>query len=411
MSKLDKIVFDKKENFDIRLKHIVDDSLIFQIKLDGCYIYFIPSSQYIGIYYKNNIHIFNLEDGNDNIPEEIAYQIKELKPEFEKYIMEYLKSTSSFDLSLKLLEIKNRINHRIEEFEFITNLNCINFINLDKAINTIERLNLKLHKYCTNKQKNTISLNTLFNIENPNYILKAFDVSKIDTVVGITFPYQLLLCYFNKNNCISQIQLTIENDDSIYGTVLAIDSNTKSAYEGLKINRLLRAIAIIIAKNIDDKIQAIKSNAINPISLYLLAKYYNAQVYNSATNKIEKEFDSQTTYQKAQEYIKIHGGAIVYVELSPKNISNAEILFDDLTINPKGSKFTCISEDLVDDTDTIFTENSNQEDIANIADIDDELEKKLKEIRLQEVGGGYIKKKKKTKKKKTKKKKTKKKNK
>ena len=41
-----------------------------------------------------------------------------------------------------------------------------------------------------------------------------------------------------------------------------------------------------------------------------------------------------------------------------------KFLFDDLTINPKDSKITCISEDLVDDTDSVLTENSNPGDIA-----------------------------------------------
>jgi hypothetical protein len=375
------IIFDKKENFDIKLKHIVDDDFIFQIKLDKCYIYFKSYNQYIGIFYKNNIYIFNLEDGNDAIPQEIASKIKDLKPEFA----EYLKLLHSSDLQLlKLLKIKNKIKNKIqktnEDFEFITDLNCIDFVNLDKATNTIEKLNLKLHKYCSNKEKNTISLNTVFNIENTNFILKEFDTSKINTAVGSNLPNQLLLCYFNKNNCISQIQLNIVNNDSIYGTVLTIDSDTKTGYEGLKINRLLRAISIIIAKEINNKIQAIMSNAVNPISLYLLAKYYNAKVYNSDTNNLEKEFNSQTTYTQANEYIKRYGGAMVYVELTQENISNAEILFDDLTINSKDSKITCISEDLVDDTDIILTENS-----------DNGLEKKLKELTLQELGGGYVK--------------------
>lgn len=399
------IVFDKKANFDIKLKHIVDDNLIFQIKLDKCYIYFQSFYQYIGIFYKNKIHIFNLESGDDNIPDEIAYKIKSLEPEFQKYIAEYLKLTDWSVWPLKLLEIKNKIGNTIENFEFITNINCIDFINLDKANSSIEKLNLKLHEYCKDKEKNTISLNTVFNIENPNYILKEFDTSKIDTAVGVSYPNQLLLCYFNKNNCISQIQLTIENNDTIYRTVLGIDSNTKSAYEGLKINRLLRAIAIIIAKEIDNKIQAIRSNAVNPISLYLLAKYYNAKVYNSTTNNLEKEFDLQTTYKQADDYIKKNGGAMVYVELTPKNIANAEILFDDLTINPKDSKITCISEDLVDDTDSVLTENSNPGDIANIQDVDLELEKRLREIRRQ-LQGGNTKTKKSKKCKKTRKKKT-----
>ena len=404
------IVFFKKENFDIKLKHIVDENLIFQIKLDKCYRYFNSFYQYIGIFYKNKIHIFNLESGNDNIPQEIASKIKSLEPEFQKYIAEYIKLADSSEWPLKLLKIKNKIGNTIDNFEFITNLNCMDFINLDKANKIIENLNLKLHEYCSDKEKNTISLNTVFNIENPNYILKEFDTSKIETAVGVNFPNQLLLCYFNQNNCISQIQLTIKNNDTIYGTVLAIDSNTKTAYEGLKINRLLRAIAIIIAKEIDNKIQAIWSNAVNPISLYLLTKYYNAKVYNINTNNLEKEFDSQTTFKQADEYIKKNGGAMVYVELTPKNIANAEILFDDLTINPKDSKITCISEDLVDDTDTVLTENSNSEDIANIKEIDFELEKRLREIRRQ-LTGGYTKKskKKKSKQKKSKKKKSKKK--
>jgi hypothetical protein len=87
---------------------------------------------------------------------------------------------------------------------------------------------------------------------------------------NIRKPYDLKLCLYKNNNCVSSIKLEkIDNE-------LLITSNTIPEFEGRKFNKLLRAISIVIAKQIDTSLQFVVSVPLNIQSLYLLVHYFNA---------------------------------------------------------------------------------------------------------------------------------------
>jgi hypothetical protein len=84
----------------------------------------------------------------------------------------------------------------------------------------------------------------------------------------------VLLCIFKDNNCVSSLTLQIKNDH------INIDSLTNMLYRGKHLNKILRAVIIIISKKISPKIKYITSIGANSISSYLMIKYFNAKVVN-----------------------------------------------------------------------------------------------------------------------------------
>jgi hypothetical protein len=104
-----------------------------------------------------------------------------------------------------------------------------------------------------------ITLNPFYEVPTSN-IVASYD-RKFET---------LLLCIYYGNTCISSIILTV-NDDTI-----KIDSYTMADYQGRKLNVLMRAVAILLANKIKPDAESLSSLSINPISAYVLMKYFNA---------------------------------------------------------------------------------------------------------------------------------------
>ena len=332
------LIFNKKNDFNLTLKHIVNDEFIFEILLNDCITFFTSQSQFIGIIYKDKLHVFNLDKDSDEIPEELINKLQENINSIIKLI-EHSKMSGTLN-SLKILKIKNDLKTNIDNMEFFINPTCIRYINLDKVHQKLKKLNNQLNTFCSNIKKNTLALNYAYDLENYSSIIYQYNTSSITTPVYATFN-ALLLCFFSENNCISQILLNIDmnEEQKLY---LTIDSDTKTDYGRRKLNKLLRAAVIILAKELNPDLQAVVSNAVNPISLHLLAKYFKAKVYNSETNEEYKFPKENITYNDAEEYIKEYGGAIVKIELTEENIKNAETIFNEL-ITLGDPKIKCIS--------------------------------------------------------------------
>lgn len=97
--------------------------------------------------------------------------------------------------------------------------------------------------------------------------------------------YNFILCinhiYNSEKHCLSSISCKINNDMN-----LEFSSKTNPQFEGKKYNLLLRSVLILISPYIrvhingkNNHINKIISRAINPISIYLLSKYFHA--YNN----------------------------------------------------------------------------------------------------------------------------------
>ena len=91
-------------------------------------------------------------------------------------------------------------------------------------------------------------------------------------------PNTLLLCLCTKDthDCISSVELVVKNG------VITINSKTVPEHASKKYNKLLRGYTVLIAKAL--KCSGIRSEAMNPISAWLLINYYNALVPDTAQN-------------------------------------------------------------------------------------------------------------------------------
>jgi len=105
-----------------------------------------------------------------------------------------------------------------------------------------------------------------------------------------------------------------------YNGAIEIFSRTKRGHDGNKLNKLLRAVIIIIGKNIHADAAYIRSEAANPISAYLMVKYFNAE---DPGGKVEF-----SRYEEFKKYAEKHGNFMITVDLNDANTENAKRVFD-----------------------------------------------------------------------------------
>ena len=190
-------------------------------------------------------------------------------------------------------------------------------INLVDAKEAINNINNRIEKFnTTNGCHYKIEINYFYQMDKNAEITAHHELH----------PKTLLLCAFNNDICVSSIIIEYNNG------YITIFSRTKKQREGNKLNKLLRAVIIIIAKTIHADAKYILSEAVNPTSAYLMMKYFNAQGHDN-TMKF-------STYEEFSSYYREnYGNLMLTVDLNSDNIANAENVFDK-TIN----KLTCIEK-------------------------------------------------------------------
>jgi len=189
-------------------------------------------------------------------------------------------------------------------------------INLGLAKEAINNINARLEEF--NKTKGCdykIDINYFYQMDKNVEITAHHELH----------PKTLLLCAFNNDVCVSSIIVE-------YNTgYITIFSHTKKQREGNKLNKLLRAVIIIIARTIYADAKYILSDAVNPTSAYLMMKYFNAEGRDDRMNF--------STYEEFRDYIEKHTALEVTIELNDVNIENARRVFDK-TIN----ELTCVEK-------------------------------------------------------------------
>jgi len=178
-------------------------------------------------------------------------------------------------------------------------------IDLADAKNAVNKINKQIAEF--NKKKGCdykIDINYFYKMD------KNAEVTAHHTL----YPKTLLLCIFRNNICVSSMII------DYYGGAIEIFSRTKRGHDGNKLNKLLRAVIIIIGKNIHTDAAYIRSEAANPISAYLMVKYFNAE---DLGGKVEF-----STYEEFRKYAEKHGNLMITVTLNDANIENAKKVFD-----------------------------------------------------------------------------------
>ena len=109
---------------------------------------------------------------------------------------------------------------------------------------------------------------------------------------------------------------------------IEITARTQSRYEGNKINKLLIAVIIIIAKLLSDKFKWVVSNAVHIASLHLMTTHFNAIPYGG-----NPPTEMQLDYNKMSDYLKLVKSVTTKVLLNEINIKNAENVFNTVAEN------------------------------------------------------------------------------
>jgi hypothetical protein len=169
-----------------------------------------------------------------------------------------------------------------------------------------------------------------------------YDLRNDQTVYSYEFKAgDIIICLFQRDTCVSSIILvpTITNSASY----ITIESRTKPENEGNNLNKLLRAAAIIVAPKISSNFVYLTSVAINPISVYLMLKYFHGEITTSGSicdetqlTKINRNISSSSingnenfTMKQANEIINKCLIVTILVTLSREMDAIANRVFED----------------------------------------------------------------------------------
>jgi len=164
------------------------------------------------------------------------------------------------------------------------------------------------------------------------YVFQMKSNTEIYSMGGFTSS-TLLLCIFHDMSCVSSLTIKL-TDKTIY-----IDSKTKEQYEQKDLNKLLRSIIIIIAKDLYPSAEYVVSAASNPTSSYLMFTYFNAVMVDEHENPIENNLHN---YRDIKKYIHNHDGIYSKVVLNETNIKKARQVFETIVESKKYKEY-CIS--------------------------------------------------------------------
>ena len=272
----------------IKFTHLQTNLYSLQPDNRGIFILFINEEKFIIV--KNNIY--------DNFDYYYHYDI-----------------TTNVISSINQYNITNQfVDKNLDIFRL---LNYINTNNKQTLFNNKIELNSR-HIYLCEINKTSLDLSGIQQyISELNQILHLHCFSKYFVEINYAYlmnnvlfyneedPDAIVLCMKINNKCVSSIELLLEKNDSgenIY--YLRIDSKTLSEFEGNKLNQILRLIVMIISQFFPIKITHIHSQALNPISAYLMIKLFKNNDYDGEFyDYLQKKQITHVTYQIIDEYI------------------------------------------------------------------------------------------------------------
>lgn len=148
----------------------------------------------------------------------------------------------------------------------------------------LHKINTELRSYCNGSLQ--------VHLYKPEELSESLNTYSIYDPEHSTYDFIICLIYTNdsQTNCVSSISCKINDDNS-----LEFSSMTDPLFEKKRYNLLLRSVLIMVCRhihirrqpNIYDRITMIVSRAINPVSIYLLSKYFNA--YNDELHNFMEE--------------------------------------------------------------------------------------------------------------------------
>lgn len=300
------IVFSSVTLLNINPVTTVNGNICYEIRTDDCPVrYVFTPETFIATKHHDVIHIFNLK--HDGVfPEDFKRYIEQIRAQLNEFFFKPLSIGES-------LRLWRKINKNSHNFAIIRQSSeCKPFIDLSNAKMIVGQLNAALQQPC------------------PGFHLHLDYISSFppDSVVSLYseitpnsyFEPQIVLCLFtDDNNCVSSVTINVTRSE------ITIDSKTNDQYEGRKFNTLLRAVAIIVSKSLNERAERLVSIAVNAISALLMIKYFNAVLRNGTISS--KTVPHENLEQVVKDYIRQHALMETCVELNEENIANATDVF------------------------------------------------------------------------------------
>ena len=367
------ILFKTKEELNIKSKNFVFYTstepsashvhyYYYKEKNSPCERYFVTNAKYIGIVINRIFYIVNLID--DAFTKKVKTIFNKINHKDIEYLIHNLYSTADSNpyiiFDFETWKSKNEdiqtIETQITNFEFISPPKCVKKLDLSMAKKTLSHLNANLN--CTGYKFDIGFVNDMEN----NTEISMFSAN----------ANGLCLCMFHNDSCISSISFYKSNETP---NTIKISSFTKPVddYAENNLNKLLRAVAILIAKDLYPDIKNIESFAINPVSAYLMIKYLNGKIildkdyeddeeYTIEINKIHN--NKSLTYQDISNfYDTVLDDLTIVVKINEKNIKNAEKVSSTIIENlcdALNLTYHTASEDLDLDLEPYYTASDNK---------------------------------------------------
>jgi hypothetical protein len=298
----------KPDNMELITTIIEGDSNnilnIYKYTTELCeYYYQIPNDcKYIGYFNNNIFYVVNLVDEEFN--EDFKNNLNDIihTEHIDLLLIEDINIPSNNNLTTRkeITKIKTILLEKANIY-YINFLSCMKMIDLTEAkryINTYLNNDLNIHN------------------ENCNYKLSIDYVFKMKTNTEINSFFnnstQLLLCIFIDNKCISSIDINYKSSNKgIY-----IDCKTKNEYKNQKLNTLLTAVIIIIAKTLYNDAEYIFTIPINKAIIHIMMKFNAICIDNNKKVIVYNNNTTDITNIKTR------------LELNNENIKNAKNVFD-----------------------------------------------------------------------------------
>jgi hypothetical protein len=322
------IVFSSLNSPSIQIHPAItinDDYSFYQITTEKCpvsHIVTLKSTTFLALNHDGRIYIFNLKN-NGFFPKDFQnYYIEGIRDKLTAYFtyepFTYEPRDTSKDKQKAIIDDTTN-TYRFVPIRAIRSQDCrqTEALDLSNAKKKIEELNVILTQTCPDFY---LRINYIASFP-PNSNIHLFStIFPHDLNSFYTFP-NIVLCLFTGNDCVSSITMHFIHDDGVLGKIseLSIDSKTSLRFEGRKFNKLLRAVAIIISKEIDPTVDTLTSLASNPVSALIMINSFNAYTLDIDRKKfIGKPAPVDLRLLKT------------YVELNDDNIENAKSVFMDI---------------------------------------------------------------------------------
>lgn len=302
------ILFKTKDEVGLTLKTsvLVGGKIrhIYNFFQNGCNKYFMVQEnvRIIGYIFNKTFYVVNI--GDENFDEGLKQHVSIIDNTYVELLSKphtTLTATENKQIREKKGILRKIPNFKYIELEFY---HCHHNIDLTNAKYELNNLN-ELWK-CSNY---TLKLDYVFEMENDTEI-NARESSSTT----------LLLCIYNESKCVSSLVIKYDSQSND----IMIESKTKNEFEGKSMNKLLRAVIILLSKHLFPSAVGIVSTAINATSAYIMIKHFNA-IPSEDINAIVN------TYKNIATYVNDNGGIETRVILNDPNIENANQKFIEIT--------------------------------------------------------------------------------